>query len=466
VTLEPCAHESERGPACVDLLVKAKPARVVIALKDPDPRTSGKGIKRLREAGIEVKVGTGRKPAAESLAGYLTRLKLGRPRITLKLALSIDGKIALPSGESKWITGEDARAHVHFERAHCDMILVGRGTYHGRPAAARRSPSGPRGTLAEARTADPRREAVEGWEMLSSPQDVHRLHDVNDLLVEGGSATATAFLSEDLVDRILIYRAPIIVGEGQVVVRLCRPRRDRRRARQMALGRRSKGWGSTGSKFTSGCAKELGGRRMFTGIVTDVGTVVSAEQRSDLRLRIRCGYDMSSIDLGASIACSGVCLTVVDKGPEEGGCWFAVDLSTETLSRTAADLWREGAKVNLERPLRVGDELGGHFVTGHVDCVGDVLEVHSEGGSTRVAVRVPKKLAPLIAAKGSVALDGVSLTVNDAGEARTGERNFRSTSSPHRQHTTLGDIAPGRQFNVEADVLARYIDRMIAARSQ
>ena len=129
VTLEPCAHASPRGPACTDLLVKAKPARVVIALKDPDPRTSGKGIKRLRDAGIEVKLGVGRKAAAESLAGWLTKLELGRPRITLKLALSIDGKIALPSGESKWITGEDARKHVHLERAHSDMILVGRGTY-------------------------------------------------------------------------------------------------------------------------------------------------------------------------------------------------------------------------------------------------------------------------------------------------------------------------------------------------
>ena len=214
VTLEPCAHESPRGPACTDLLVKAKPARVVIALKDPDPRTSGKGIKRLRDAGIEVKLGVGRKAAAESLAGWLTKLELGRPRITLKLALSIDGKIALPSGESKWITGEDARKHVHLERAHSDMILVGRGTYQAdAPRLDVRLPGleewSPRRALLT------RGEAVDGWEILQSPEDVYRLHDVNDLLVEGGSATATAFLSADLVDRILIYRAPIIVGEGK-----------------------------------------------------------------------------------------------------------------------------------------------------------------------------------------------------------------------------------------------------------
>src|SRR5205085_2632741 len=129
VTLEPCAHDSPRGPACADLLVRAKPSRAVVALKDPDPRTAGKGISKLREAGIEVKLGVGRKRAADSLSGWLTRLSVGRPRITLKLALSIDGKIALPSGESKWITGEDARKHVHLERAYSDMILVGRGTY-------------------------------------------------------------------------------------------------------------------------------------------------------------------------------------------------------------------------------------------------------------------------------------------------------------------------------------------------
>jgi diaminohydroxyphosphoribosylaminopyrimidine deaminase/5-amino-6-(5-phosphoribosylamino)uracil reductase len=214
VTLEPCAHSSPRGPACTDLLLAAKPARVVVALKDPDPRTSGKGIQRLRRAGIEVSLGVAREAAKRSLSGWLTRLTLGRPRITLKLALSIDGKIALPSGESKWITGEDARRHVHLERAHSDMILVGRGTYLADqpkldvrlPGLEQRSPR---------RALLTRGEAVDGWETLRNPRDVCGLHDVNDLLVEGGSSTATAFLAEDLVDRILIYRAPIIVGEGK-----------------------------------------------------------------------------------------------------------------------------------------------------------------------------------------------------------------------------------------------------------
>src|SRR5438093_5737224 len=152
---------------------------------------------------------------------------------------------------------------------------------------------------------------------------------------------------------------------------------------------------------------------MFTGIVTDVGTVRSAEQRGDLRLQIATGYDTSTIDIGASIACSGVCLTVVDKGED----WFAVDVSGETVSRTAPDLWREGAKLNLERPLRIGDEIGGHIVTGHVDAVGEVAAANPEGDSLRLSVRVPKSLGGMIAPKGSIALDGVSLTVNDVEDA-------------------------------------------------
>jgi diaminohydroxyphosphoribosylaminopyrimidine deaminase/5-amino-6-(5-phosphoribosylamino)uracil reductase len=213
-TLEPCAHASERGPTCSAIIPKAGIARVVAALKDPDPRTAGQGIAMLRKAGIKVKSGVGKQAARTSMSGYFSRIERGRPRITLKLALSIDGKIALPSGESKWITGEDARAHVHLERAQSDMILVGRGTYLAdAPRLDVRLPGleehSPRRALLT------RGEAVEGWEILSSPQDAYRLHDVNDLLVEGGSATATAFLAADLIDRIVIYRAPIIVGEGK-----------------------------------------------------------------------------------------------------------------------------------------------------------------------------------------------------------------------------------------------------------
>ena len=201
---------------------------------------------------------------------------------------------------------------------------------------------------------------------------------------------------------------------------------------------------------------------MFTGIVTDVGEVVSAEQRGDLRLRIRTGYDLATIDLGASISCSGVCLTVVDKGDD----WFAVDVSAETVSRTAIDMWREGARLNLERPLRMGDELGGHIVTGHVDGVGEVIGVCAEGDSSRIGIRVDRSLAPAIAQKGSITLDGVSLTVNDVRDADDGT-HFAVNIIPHTaSETTLGELAQGQQLNVEIDVIARYIDRMLASRAQ
>lgn len=202
---------------------------------------------------------------------------------------------------------------------------------------------------------------------------------------------------------------------------------------------------------------------MFTGIVTDVGTVRSAEQRGDLRLVIGTGYDLGTVDLGASIACSGVCLTVIDKGED----WFAVDLSAETVSRTAADLWREGGQLNLERSLRLGDELGGHIVTGHVDAVAEAIGVCPEGDSLRLGIRAPRDLGPMIAPKGSITLDGVSLTVNDVRDAEDGSTHFSVNIIPHTaEHTTFGGISPGRQLNVEVDVLARYIDRMLAARTQ
>lgn len=201
---------------------------------------------------------------------------------------------------------------------------------------------------------------------------------------------------------------------------------------------------------------------MFTGIVTDVGTVRSAEKRGDLRLAIGTSYDLDTVDLGASISCSGVCLTVVDKGQD----WFAVDVSGETISKTAADHWLEGAKLNLERALRLGDELGGHIVTGHVDAVAQIVGTCPEGDSTRIGISVPVELAPMIAPKGSVTLDGVSLTVNEVREAEDGSTHFAVNIIPHTaQNTTLGNLRQGQQLNVEVDVLARYIDRMLAARA-
>lgn len=199
---------------------------------------------------------------------------------------------------------------------------------------------------------------------------------------------------------------------------------------------------------------------MFTGIITDIGSIRSAEQRGDLRLTIGCGYAMDGVAIGASIACSGACLTVVDKGAN----WFAVDASAETLSKTASGMWETGRRLNLERALKVGDELGGHIVTGHVDGVGEIVSMTAEGGSHRVKVRVPRDIAPFIAAKGSITVDGVSLTVNsvedDAPESGGGTV-FDLNIIPHTWDVTaLCDWRVGQSVNIEIDVLARYLMRM------
>ena len=207
---------------------------------------------------------------------------------------------------------------------------------------------------------------------------------------------------------------------------------------------------------------------MFTGIVTDVGTILATEERGDMRVRIACRYDPATIDLGASIACDGVCLTVVDRGaPGEGADvpadmagWFDVDVSAETLARTAIGRgpkpWAPGRRVNLERALRVGDELGGHIVSGHVDGVAEIIALTPEGDSLRVILRAPEALAPFIAPKGSVALDGTSLTVNEVEGA-----TFGINLIPHtRAVTRWGEAEVGDLVNLEVDTLARYVARL------
>jgi riboflavin synthase len=199
---------------------------------------------------------------------------------------------------------------------------------------------------------------------------------------------------------------------------------------------------------------------MFTGIITDIGRIETAEQRGDLRLKVTCGFDLADVALGASIACSGVCLTVVDKGEN----WFALDVSGETLSRTPPGMWQAGQALNLERSLRVGDELGGHIVTGHVDGVGEVESALEAGGSTRLTIIAGPEVAPYVAAKGSIALDGVSLTVNEVENISEGVR-FTVNIIPHTAAvTTLADAKPGRRLNIEIDILARYLGRMLELR--
>jgi len=206
---------------------------------------------------------------------------------------------------------------------------------------------------------------------------------------------------------------------------------------------------------------------MFTGIVTAIGTIANIEQRGDLRFRIKAPLDPARIDIGASIACSGVCLTVIDRGGEAGDAWFDVDVSAESVSRTRKGMWELGATINIEPSLRLGDELGGHIVTGHVDTVGQVVMSKREGDSWRVAIRARAEMAPFIAEKGSITVDGVSLTVNDVRDRPDGTCDFALNIIPHTAEvTTLGDLAEGDEVNLEIDVLARYLKRMQSLASQ
>ncbi len=206
---------------------------------------------------------------------------------------------------------------------------------------------------------------------------------------------------------------------------------------------------------------------MFTGIIVEQGSVLAIAHRGDTRMTVATRRDPHCIAIGASIACSGVCLTVVDKGTgfgaEAGTAWFAVDVSAETIRRTAPAQWQVGARLNLEPALKLGDELGGHIVTGHVDAVGEVASITPEGASHRIEFLAPAELAPYIAAKGSITVDGVSLTVNSVADEADRRARFAVNVIPHTAEvTTLGALAPGSVVNLEIDVLARYLMRMQA----
>jgi riboflavin synthase len=204
---------------------------------------------------------------------------------------------------------------------------------------------------------------------------------------------------------------------------------------------------------------------MFTGIVTAVGTIREVRQSGDLRAVITCPWDPAGIAIGASIACSGTCLTVVDRGGTAGDCWFAVDISGETVACTVPGRWQVGQQLNLEPAMRLGDELGGHIVTGHVDGVGTVHGLCADGDSWRVGIAVASALAPYLAAKGSITVDGVSLTVNEVADQPDGTCHFAINMIPHTAEvTTLGALKQGDKVNLEIDVLARYLQRMQSLR--
>ena len=455
-TLEPCAHHGETGP-CADALVQAGIARAVVATEDPDPRVAGRGNARLEAAGIGVTRGCMEEEARALNAGFLSRVEKGRPLVTLKLASTLDGRIATHTGDSRWITGAQARARAHLLRARHDAVMVGAASaLADDPALTCRLPG-----MADA---SPVRVVIDGSARLPAG---HALIAAPASSPRGSSRRRRS--AATVATRTGARR-------GRRSSRSRRrptgaPRLQRRWRRWPHAASRACWWkaaagsrplscgpawwiGSNGSArpapsaatacrrwprsvstepmtcpASSASPRPLWARTCWTpwrrqaertpcsqgSSPTWAGSGPSAAPRRRAPAGDRHRLRHRTVALGASIACSGPCLTVVDKGPG----WFAVDVSRETADRTTLGDWREGTGVNLERALALGDEIGGHLVTGHIDGVAVVEAAEPEGESLRLTVRCPAELSRFVASKGSVALDGVSLTVNEVDGDRS-----------------------------------------------
>ncbi|WP_350334502.1 bifunctional diaminohydroxyphosphoribosylaminopyrimidine deaminase/5-amino-6-(5-phosphoribosylamino)uracil reductase RibD [Coralliovum pocilloporae] len=500
VTLEPCSHHGKTSP-CANALVEAGVARVVIALKDPDPRVAGQGITRLRDAGIEVVTGVLGQEARQLHDGHVSRVTRKRPHIQLKLAVSSDGFIGQKGAGQVAITGPEARQAVQIMRAQADGILVGIETVLADdpdlscrlPGLERFSPVrlvldrrgrmpldcrllqtadrvpvwilvGPEADVSHLKACEARGARVIRCPLSGSGLDLVYLtsllaeEELTTLFVEGGARVARSFLDAGLVDEFLLFSGPGRIGADGIpalagldlsaVLRESRIRRDS----DFILMDEQRYGADRLRRYRKG------DKSMFTGIVTDKGEIHSVETRpSGARITIASAYDAAQVDMGASIACAGICLTVVDSERlEDGRSTFQFDVSRETLDRTTLGFWVEGDTVNLERPLTLGTELGGHVVTGHVDGLAEIVERVDYDDTSRFRLKAPHDLAKFIAGKGSVTLDGTSLTVNDV----EGDE-FTIMLIPHTLTvTSWGSRQAGDKVNLEVDLMARYAARL------
>ncbi len=498
VTLEPCSHFGQTPP-CADALIASGIARTVIGVEDPDLRVSGRGIARLRDAGVAVDVGVLADDCRRMTIGHIRRVTRNRPSVQIKLAVGSDAFVPRGrDGHPVWITSEAARARAHLLRARADAILVGIGTAHADdpeltcrlPGLSGRSPlrvildtsfALKRSTrimktaatvpvmiftsteTAQAHSAFPvggRIEVVgvsrgadgQGLD-LSQVLQVLAGRGITRLLVEGGPKVAAAFIAGGYADECVIMRGAVAVGSthgspafGADGLECITANADwRLLSREAVTGDMIEHYWFEGQK------------PMFTGLVTDIGEVVRNEAG---RITIRSSYLPASIMTGASICCDGCCLTVTGVRAERQNSEFSVDVSNETLSKTTLGGWQPGTKVNLERSLKAGDELGGHVVSGHVDGVASIIEVKADGGSQRFTLEVGEDLAKFIAPKGSIALDGTSLTVNEVNGNRFGVNLI-----PHSLGaTTWGRKQAGDRVNLEVDMFARYVARLMEFR--
>lgn len=498
VTLEPCSHFG-KTPPCADAVIEAGFARVVVGIEDPDLRVSGRGIARVRAAGIEVVTGILAADCRRVTLGHISRVTRNRPFVQLKLAIGSDGLV--PRGEAgrpSFVTGPEARAQGHLMRARSDAILAGIGTvladdpdltcrlpgmekqsplriildsdlrispdsrimrtattvpvmvFTAPEAAAGHAGHGPGNAIEIVPVA--RSASGRGLD-LSQVLQVLAGRGITRLLVEGGPAVAGAFVEAGLADECVIMRAPVAAGieRGQLAFGGDGRERVVNDADWQHLS------SAVAGHDTIDVYSFEGRKAMFTGLITDVGEVVA---RDGGRFTIRSGYLPASIPLGASICCDGCCLTAASVRAHGHVSEFTLDVSNETLSKSNLQSWAPGRKVNLERSLKAGDELGGHIVSGHVDGTARIVEIRQDGESRRFVLEVPEGLAQFIASKGSIALDGTSLTVNEVAGNRFGVNLI-----PHSMSvTTWGTKAVGDAVNVEVDMFARYVARLMEYR--
>ena len=489
VTLEPCAHHGKTPPCC-EALIAAGVTEVVFARHDPNPKVDGAGAEALTKAGIGVRTGLMQAEVEALLAGFLCRIEKGRPRVRLKIACSLDGRIAMADGESRWITGAESRADVQRLRAVSGAILAGIGTVLADDPALT-----VRDTAIDTRAKQPLRVILDSQlrmppnskmlqldgatlvcccdksnaaELLAAGAEVLQLESendqvdiaavlqelgrrqVNDLLVEAGPQIAGRMLEKQLVDEIVIYQAPHILGSetlGMVSTPNWTQLADRQELQIIDTLRMG-----TDTRIT---ARSRRNNFMFTGIVQATGTITALDKiGGDMRMAIQAdGLPFNTYAVGESIAVNGACLTAT--ALREDG--FDTDVSTETLAVTTLGELGVGSTVNLEPSLSFGARLGGHLVSGHVDCIGTIVSLRNDARSIRLGIEIAAEFARYVARKGSICIDGVSLTIN-AVSANTFDLNI----IPHTVETTIiGNYSVGSNVNIEVDLLARYIERLL-----